>query len=72
MEKSNDIYKTESLTDMPPEEFRKYGHQLIDWITEYLKDAEKYPVLSQVKPGEVRNKIQNNPPHKPEAVFRSI
>jgi aromatic-L-amino-acid/L-tryptophan decarboxylase len=66
MEKSKDIYNTGSLTDMPPEEFRKYGYQLIDWITEYLKDNEKYPVLSQVKPGEVKNKIQNNPPQKPE------
>jgi aromatic-L-amino-acid decarboxylase len=66
MEESKDIYNTNSLSDMPPEDFRKYGYQLIDWITEYLKDPEKYPVLSNIKPGEVKNQIQNNPPQEPE------
>ena len=66
MKEPNNIYNLDSLSDMPPEEFRKYGYQLIDWITEYLKYGEKYPVLSQIRPGEVRNKIQNNPPPKPE------
>lgn len=71
MEKSKTIYNTESLSDMPPEEFRKYGHQLIDWITEYLKDAEQYPVLSNIKPGEVKNKIPLHPPIKPE-IFNDV
>ena len=66
MEKSKNIYDTGSLSDMPPEEFRKYGYQLIDWITEYLKDAEKYPVLSRINPGDVKNKIPLQPPVKPE------
>ena len=66
MESSKNIYNTTSLSDMPPEEFRKYGYELIDWITEYLKDAEKYPVLSQINPGQVKNKIQKLPPQKPE------
>ena len=60
------IYNAKSLSDMPPEEFRKYGYQLIDWITEYLKNGEKYPVLSQIRPGEIKNNIQKNPPQKPE------
>jgi aromatic-L-amino-acid/L-tryptophan decarboxylase len=66
MEESKNIYNTDSLSDMPPEEFRKYGYQLIDWITEYLKDPEKYPVLSKIQPGDVRDQIQMNPPQKPE------
>lgn len=66
MEKSKDIYSISSLSDMPPEEFRKYGYQLIDWITEYLRDSEKYPVLSNIRPGEVKNKISPNPPLGPE------
>ena len=66
MEKSKNIYSISSLSDMPPEEFRKYGYQLIDWITEYLKDSEKYPVLSNIRPGEVKNKIPSNPPFEPE------
>ena len=66
MEELKNIYNTNSLSDMPAEDFRKYGYQLIDWITEYLKKPEKYPVLSKIQPGEVRNQIQNNPPQKPE------
>lgn len=66
MEELKNIYNTNSLSDMPPEDFRKFGYQLIDWITEYLKDPEKYPVLSNIQPGEVKNQIQNNPPRKPE------
>ncbi|MGA7838888.1 MAG: pyridoxal-dependent decarboxylase [Ignavibacteriaceae bacterium] len=66
MEDIKNTYDTSSLSDMPPEEFRKYGYQLIDWITEYLKDAEKYPVLSNINPGDVKNKIPLNPPNKPE------
>jgi aromatic-L-amino-acid decarboxylase len=66
MEELKNIHNTNSLSDMPAEDFRKYGYQLIDWITEYLKKPEKYPVLSNIQPGEVRNQIQNNPPQKPE------
>jgi aromatic-L-amino-acid/L-tryptophan decarboxylase len=66
MEDIKNTYDTGSLSDMPPEEFRKYGYQLIDWITEYLKDAEKYPVLSNINPGDVKNKIPSNPPVGPE------
>ncbi|HKI76942.1 MAG TPA: pyridoxal-dependent decarboxylase [Ignavibacteriaceae bacterium] len=66
MEKSKNIYDTTSLSDMPPEEFRKYGYELIDWVTEYLKDAEKYPPLSQVNPGDVKKRVPAQPPSKPE------
>jgi len=41
------------MSDMPLEEFRKNGYQLIDWIADYLKDIEKYPPLSQVNPGDI-------------------
>ena len=67
MKDSKNIYDTGSLSDMPPEEFRKHGYQLIDWITEYLKEAEKHPVLSNIKPGDVKNKIPAAPPAKPDA-----
>ncbi len=35
---------------MTPEEFRKLGHLLVDWIADYRSDIEKYPVRSQVEP----------------------
>src|SRR6266851_2908353 len=33
--------------------FRRHGHELVDWIAEYLEHPEKYPVLARVKPGEI-------------------
>ena len=38
---------------MSPDEFRRHGHTLVDWIADYLAHTERYPVLSQVKPGEI-------------------
>ncbi|CAI8035292.1 Tryptophan decarboxylase 2 [Geodia barretti] len=38
------------------------GHELVDWIGRYLEEAERYPVLSRVKPGEVREAL---PPEAP-------
>jgi len=40
-------------TNMPPEEFRRYGHQIIDWVADYLSEIRQYPVLARVEPGEL-------------------
>ena len=47
---------------MSSEEFRKQGKQMIDWIADYYENVEKYPVLSQVQPGEIINRLPLNPP----------
>ena len=47
---------------MDPEEFRKHGKEVVDWIADYLKNAEKYPVFSRVKPGEIKNQLPATPP----------
>jgi aromatic-L-amino-acid decarboxylase len=39
---------------MSPEEFRRAGHALIDWVADYRADLESRPVRAQVQPGEVR------------------
>ena len=41
---------------MTPEEFRQQGHAVVDWIADYYSHIESFPVLSRVKPGEVRFK----------------
>jgi aromatic-L-amino-acid/L-tryptophan decarboxylase len=48
---------------MTPEEFRSRGHEVVDWIADYYKRIESFPVLSQVAPGEVRASL---PPEAPE------
>ena len=47
---------------MTPEEFRKSGHALIDWIADYRKNIESRPVRAQVEPGETRGKFSSTPP----------
>lgn len=54
--------------DMPSDEFRKSGYQLVDWITDYLKNIEKYPPLSQVNPGDILKRIPQSPPQKGEDI----
>lgn len=48
---------------MTPDEFRRHGHAVIDWIADYYERIESFPVLSAVAPGEVRAGL---PPHPPE------
>ena len=57
-----------NLNDMPSEEFRKTGYQLVDWIADYLKNIEKYPPLSQVNPGDILKRIPQSPPQKGEDI----
>jgi aromatic-L-amino-acid decarboxylase len=52
---------------MSSEEFRRWGHAVIDWIADYQKNVEKYPVLSQLKPGEIRSKLPADPPQHGES-----
>ncbi|MDT4948165.1 MAG: aromatic-L-amino-acid/L-tryptophan decarboxylase [Pseudonocardiales bacterium] len=51
---------------MTPEEFRRYGHEVIDWIADYQERLESFPVLSQVAPGDVRAALPPDPPERGE------
>ena len=52
----------ETSYHMTPEQFREEGKKIIDWIADYYENIEKYPVLSQVKPGEILSSLPENPP----------
>jgi aromatic-L-amino-acid/L-tryptophan decarboxylase len=47
---------------MTPEEFRKHGYTLVDWIADYLEGVERHPVASPVEPGWVRSQLPSHPP----------
>ncbi len=51
---------------MTPDEFRSYGRQVIDWIADYYEQIEKYPVLSQVTPGDIAAALPAAPPAEGE------
>jgi aromatic-L-amino-acid decarboxylase len=60
---------------MTPEEFRRHGHRLVDWIADYRQRLADLPVMSRVEPGSVRHKLPATPPGSPEAfdaVFRDL
>lgn len=47
--------------DMPAEDFRAAGYQVIDWIADYLEKGPGAPILSQVEPGETAGRLPINP-----------
>ena len=54
--------------DMDPEAFRIYGHQVVDWIADYLGHVGDYPVLAQSAPGDIRQALPDKPPVQPESM----
>lgn len=48
--------------DMTPQEFRKYGYKVIDWIAEYFQNLETRPVLPSVNPGDIKRQLPADPP----------
>ena len=53
---------------MHPDEFRRYGHQVVDWIAEFLAHPERHRVLPSVRPGEVSAALPPSPPTQGEAM----
>src|SRR5665647_3947365 len=51
---------------MTPEEFRAYGHQLIDFIADYRTGVADRPVMSRSAPGEIKAQLPAQPPVAPE------
>jgi len=64
--KRNTSGSTSRHRDIPPDLFRKYGHQTADWIADYLENMDNYPVLARTKPGDVKSRLPKSPPEKSE------
>ena len=52
---------------MTPDELRRYGKELVDWIVDYHQRIESFPVLSRVEPGEIRKRLPARPPETGES-----
>lgn len=57
-----------ALGDMSAAEFRRFGYELIDWISEYFERIEDLPVLAQIQPGDLKVQLPSSPPEKGEAM----
>lgn len=51
---------------MDTEEFRRRGHELIDWIADYRASISGRPVMARTTPGDVRAALPGAPPQQPE------
>lgn len=51
---------------MTPEQFRRYGKQVVDWVADYYERVESLPVLSQARPGELHQLLPDAPPNQGE------
>ena len=55
---------------MDSDEFRRAGHEFVDWVADYFESVEKYPVLSQVGPGDIKRRLPPAPPGLGEPMNR--
>src|SRR6201993_4475470 len=63
------------MSSRPPDDFRRHGHAVIDWIADYYSKIESFPVLSQSKPGQLRSQLPPAAPQQSEpfeAILRDI
>jgi len=55
---------------MDKELFRRHGHEIVDWLADYFENVESLPVMSRVRPGEIRSQIPSAAPESPESMDR--
>ncbi len=57
---------------MSPEEFRRFGHEAVDWIADYLAHPECYPVLPRIEPGHLLDALPPSGPEQGEPMERLL
>ena len=63
---------SERIKNMSPEEFRKSGHEVVDWIAGYLENMRQYPVLSRNSPGDLTAALPQRAPEAGEPMDRIL
>src|SRR6202171_6433572 len=52
--------------DMSAEEFRRFGHEIVDCIANYFEHIEELPVLPQIEPGDLKAQLPVSAPDQGE------
>jgi aromatic-L-amino-acid decarboxylase len=47
--------------------FREHAHRVADWIADYLEHADRFPVLSRIQPGAIKNALPESAPEHGES-----
>jgi len=53
---------------MKESEFRRFGHELIDWIADYFENIDQLPVLPNMEPGDLKAQLPSAPPEHGESM----
>jgi aromatic-L-amino-acid/L-tryptophan decarboxylase len=52
---------------MTPEEFRRRGREVVDWVADYMERVGDLPIRSTVAPGDIERKLPLAAPEAPES-----
>src|SRR5688572_20789451 len=58
--------------DMPPGDFRRHGHDVIDWIAHYLDSIRDFPVLPNIEPAALMRSLPHSGPEDGEPMERIL
>ncbi|KAL9168942.1 hypothetical protein ABFS82_04G047000 [Erythranthe guttata] len=58
----------DDLKPMDADQLREHAHKMVDFIADYYKNIEQFPVLSQVQPGYLRELLPDSAPSRPESL----
>jgi aromatic-L-amino-acid/L-tryptophan decarboxylase len=57
---------------MDPDEFRRLGHQFVDWVASYWERVGELPVQGPVEPGQVLSALPPGPPEQGEVDLAAV
>jgi len=57
---------TSDHAHMTPDEFRRHGHDVVEWVAAYMERVAELPIASTVQPGEIRARLPDAAPEAPE------
>ena len=66
MSRPNEKKSAPPVGDMSAAEFRRFGHEIVDWIANYFEHIEDLPVLAQIEPGDLKDQLPAAPPEHGE------
>src|SRR4051794_9369141 len=51
---------------MTPEEFRRHGHEVVEWVADYMERVGDLPIAARVAPNDIRSRMPARAPEEPE------
>lgn len=52
---------------MDNQSFRRYAHELADWMADYFEQVDQYPVKPMIQPGDIKKQLPTAAPEESES-----